>query len=191
MKRRTFPPGKTLLAAFTLLPAVIFFAGCQTTSRKTKEQQRQEWEGRFSQQVLDQEDKLFELKAGLEALKRQQVALESRVSNLETEFGSAGERQQVQIDELRSALQASREAADKKIAIILEEVARENELLLGKIRASQGTGQMQGYEHVVKTGETLSEISRQYGTTVKAIVEANELANPDSLRTGQKLFIPQ
>jgi LysM repeat protein len=45
-------------------------------------------------------------------------------------------------------------------------------------------------EHVVQTGETLWAISRLYGTTVEALVEANLLANPSFIRTGQLLVIP-
>jgi LysM repeat protein len=45
-------------------------------------------------------------------------------------------------------------------------------------------------EHVVQAGETLWAISRLYGTTVEALVEANLLANPSFIRTGQHLVIP-
>lgn len=45
-------------------------------------------------------------------------------------------------------------------------------------------------EHVVQAGETLWAISRLYGTTVEALVEANLLANPSFIRTGQRLVIP-
>lgn len=49
----------------------------------------------------------------------------------------------------------------------------------------------EGYEHVVQPGETLSAIATAYGTRSSAIIEANDLKNPDSLRAGQKLFIPE
>jgi len=45
-------------------------------------------------------------------------------------------------------------------------------------------------EHVVQAGETLWAISSLYGTTVDALVEANLLANPSFIRTGQLLVIP-
>lgn len=45
-------------------------------------------------------------------------------------------------------------------------------------------------EHIVQAGETLWAISRLYGTTVEALVEANLLANPSFVRTGQRLVIP-
>ena len=48
-----------------------------------------------------------------------------------------------------------------------------------------------GYEHTVDTGQTLSEIARAYGVTMQAIIRENDLQNPDSLRVGQKLFIPE
>jgi LysM repeat protein len=45
--------------------------------------------------------------------------------------------------------------------------------------------------HVVQPGETLSGIARTYGTTVDAIVEANDLGSADAIiREGQELLIP-
>jgi LysM repeat protein len=47
-----------------------------------------------------------------------------------------------------------------------------------------------GYEHVVKTGETLSAIAQAYKVTVSAIMKANAIKTSDKIRVGQKLFIP-
>jgi len=45
--------------------------------------------------------------------------------------------------------------------------------------------------HVVQAGETLSGIARLYGTTVDAIVEANDLGTAEAIITeGQELVIP-
>jgi N-acetylmuramoyl-L-alanine amidase len=44
--------------------------------------------------------------------------------------------------------------------------------------------------HVVRAGDTLFAIAREYGVTVQAIVEANDLSNPDRLDLGQELVIP-
>jgi len=59
----------------------------------------------------------------------------------------------------------------------------------GATKAS--TTGMTGYEHVVKEGDTLSTIATAYKVKTSAIIEANKLQSPDTLRTGQKLFIPQ
>lgn len=44
--------------------------------------------------------------------------------------------------------------------------------------------------HTVQAGETLYSIAIQYGVTVQAIMQANNLTNPDLIRTGQTLTIP-
>jgi LysM repeat protein len=45
--------------------------------------------------------------------------------------------------------------------------------------------------HVVQAGETLSGIARDYGTTVDAIVEANDLGSAEAIiNEGQGLLIP-
>jgi LysM repeat protein len=45
--------------------------------------------------------------------------------------------------------------------------------------------------HVVQEGDTLSGIARTYGTTVDAIVQANDLGDADAIiREGQVLIIP-
>ena len=47
-----------------------------------------------------------------------------------------------------------------------------------------------GWEHQVEAGQTLSAIAVAYGTTTQAILKANNMQNADSIRVGQKLFIP-
>jgi len=45
-------------------------------------------------------------------------------------------------------------------------------------------------EHVVKPGDMLSAIAEQYGTTVAALMKANNISNPNIIYVGQKLVIP-
>ncbi|HZK54259.1 MAG TPA: PQQ-binding-like beta-propeller repeat protein [Desulfosporosinus sp.] len=44
--------------------------------------------------------------------------------------------------------------------------------------------------HIVQSGDTLYVISKRYNVSIQAIVDANNLANPDVLVVGQKLNIP-
>lgn len=44
--------------------------------------------------------------------------------------------------------------------------------------------------YVVKNGDTLSKIAQEQETTVAALVEANDIANPDRIYVGQELVIP-
>ncbi|MGL4648251.1 MAG: LysM peptidoglycan-binding domain-containing protein [Caldilineaceae bacterium] len=45
-------------------------------------------------------------------------------------------------------------------------------------------------EHVVAPGESLSEIAQQYNQTVDAIMKMNLITDPNSVRSGQLLYIP-
>ncbi len=45
-------------------------------------------------------------------------------------------------------------------------------------------------KHVVQSGDTLLGIALQYDTTTQAIMEANNLSDPNFLRVGQELVIP-
>lgn len=45
-------------------------------------------------------------------------------------------------------------------------------------------------EHVVSAGETLAAIAARYGVTVQALAEANGIADPARIVTGQRLTVP-
>jgi len=45
--------------------------------------------------------------------------------------------------------------------------------------------------HIVAAGESLGTIAAQYGVTSAAIIDANRITNPDLLRVGDRLIIPQ
>ena len=45
--------------------------------------------------------------------------------------------------------------------------------------------------HIVKKGDTLSSIARQYGTTAAALASYNHLSNVNAIQIGQKIKIPQ
>jgi len=74
----------------------------------------------------------------------------------------------------------------------MNELIKRVEGLLKKSVASRPSKPSRGAgrEHVVESGHTLSAIASAYGTTVKAIKQANNLKS-DSIYVGQKLFIPE
>jgi LysM repeat protein len=47
-----------------------------------------------------------------------------------------------------------------------------------------------GGTYTVRSGDTLSSIAQERGTTVEAIVEANDIEDPDVIDIGQELTIP-
>ena len=56
------------------------------------------------------------------------------------------------------------------------------------VQAAAATGEQVVY--VVQSGDSLLGIASRYGTTIDAIVQANSLANPDFVFSGQRLIIP-
>ncbi len=44
--------------------------------------------------------------------------------------------------------------------------------------------------YTVESGDTLSGIASRFGTTVEALVEANDIENPDVLMVGEELVVP-
>jgi LysM repeat protein len=172
--------------------ALVLLAGCQTARQREAEAQRQAWEESFSRRVLNIENRIFDLENSLALLRREQNAIDNRLAKILSSSTTVGAAQRAEIEGLKKELEETRGANEKKMAIILEEIARENERILKSIREGRGTAAYaQGYEHVVRSGETVSTIARQYGVTVEAIVQANGLADPNSIRVGQILFVPQ
>ena len=55
---------------------------------------------------------------------------------------------------------------------------------------TRADGKETGREHIVEAGQTLSEIATAYKTQRDVLIKANNIKNPDSLRIGQKIFIP-
>lgn len=48
----------------------------------------------------------------------------------------------------------------------------------------------QFFIYTVVAGDTLSAIAKRFGVTVRQLIEANEIANPNLIRVGQQLVIP-
>ena len=130
--------------------------------------------------------------------------LQERVSGLETSF----QRVYEDVDRLRDAsdrekqelkdsiagvegrLKAAEAAFEAMRLEIVSDLGKRIEQVLSSRRSAQPRRET-GYEHVVQSGETLSAISLAYKVTVDAVMRANNLKDPNSLRAGQKLFIPE
>lgn len=59
-----------------------------------------------------------------------------------------------------------------------------------KETGSEAGAESETETHVVLAGETVYAIARKYGVDVDAIVEANDLADPNRVTVGQTLVIP-
>jgi len=57
--------------------------------------------------------------------------------------------------------------------------------------AARKTAPSRGGQHAVRSGETLTTIAARYGVSVQALMEKNQITDPNSIREGQKLAIPE
>ncbi len=199
--------GRVGAAALMMFLIGITLTGCGTGGLAVKKdiwdaqdgfEQRQ---AGLSEKVLKIDGRLTALEEERQVVSHQLEGLSQRLGGLESEFGRGLEavrdgQQQIGI-ELENRIRAvdTGRESDRvdligRMGIVLEEVTRENSLLREEIEAIKSSLNV-GVEHTVRPGDSIAKIASQYGTTVEAIVTANNLANPDRISVGQKLFIPQ
>lgn len=148
----------------------------------------------------------------IEALNRSFEVMDGRLNRLETQQAAgagahsaddlAGLRRDIQL--LRADRETLRKEITEDLAGRVEKIAARQQAehqaakspaaparTAGAASGSAASAPARsGYEHVVEKGQTLSEIARGYGKSLDAIMKANKISNPSSIRVGQKLFIP-
>lgn len=114
-------------------------------------------------------------------------------------MASAAQLQSVktEVDDLQRQIRAVDAARAKDKKAIYDDLTKKISKLLKSSSSSSSrsssrrrTGSQSGIEHVVKPGQTLSQIAAAYGVTTKVLVEENGLKNANAIFAGQKLFIP-
>lgn len=180
-----------------LLACAVAVTGCETYYGA----------GRMEEATREREDMLLLredvriLKGRIETLEMQQDSVRQDVEGVRRDSASSVEGQ---LDYFKRSL----EEMDRRIANL--EVARQkdkqeiidklSEKMAGLMSRQGGGGTTRstkpaasgyGYEHEVQGGETLSEIAKAYGVTVKTILDNNDVKDPNRLQVGQKLFIPE
>jgi LysM repeat protein len=141
------------------------------------------------------------------------TALEKEISDLRDKSSQPGATDTANADDLKKLAEQVQELAKKQQAdreLILKEIEK-----LGKVGAptsgrkstpivttntpaggsTSPGGKQSGYEYKVAAGDTLSIIAKAYRdqgirVTAEQIQKANPGLNPNSLKVGQKIFIP-
>ena len=186
---------KTDIGLICLLLAALG-GGCVTTEDPAERM-------RDRTDFLQLQDQLARTEGRLESLEMEYQRLLNEINSLRSNTGDAGMQQrtaQARMDALEQRLAALDAARERDRQAIVEqltgriaEVMRTGAPARGAAPrpAAGGAASNSGYEHAVQPGETLSAIAAAYKVSVKTIIDANNLKDPDHLRQGQKLFIPQ
>ncbi len=116
--------------------------------------------------------------------------LSSAIETLRREYRSADEAQKQQIiAEVTRQINALAKETQEAIDTVAEAVG-EQPLVSTPVHFSEDYPKS-GITYTVRSGDTLSKIARQHGSTIKHIQNANKIVNPArDLQVGQTIFIP-
>ena len=183
------------LSTITLSASILLsLSGCMTDDLANK-QDVYMIRSQVSEQIIHVEDRLNALEGQADAIERQQESIKNRISGLENTLNNKLFSYQKDITDLKTDLGETKAVmsadVEKKMNIVIEEVIRENQKIAEKINSLQKEKYDLGQYHTVERGEMLSKIAVKYGVSVEEIIEANEMVDPDKLKVGQKLFIPE
>lgn len=109
---------------------------------------------------------------------------------------------QARLDDLEARIRAVDAARERDKQEIVDKLSTKLTQIVSSSKSSgsssakkqgskKSSGAQSGYEHEVQAGDTLSAIAAAYGVTSKVILDSNDIKDPNRLRVGQKLFIPE
>ena len=173
------------IQACLILSAVALVTGC-TTPRTQQRQVQTHTNLENLQHTIEQ------LRERLEAGEQRQEHLAEALDSLRRELGQArGEYDDGlhalarRLDELDAARAEDRQQVINRISEQVAAMLKQNRAAVNARRTESGFG------HVVASGQTLSEIAKAYNVDVSVITKANGISDPNSIRVGQELFIPE
>jgi LysM repeat protein len=166
-------------------------SGCMTSDYAARDEMEK------SEDVLLVQEDVRRLAGRVEA-----VELELQRMDTQAHDARSGQdvRIQSQLDELDRRIKGVEAARQSDKQEIIDKLSSKIAEIVGKSSSSGAARRQQnvkrsssdtGYEHEVKPGESLSAIAAAYGVTAKIIMDNNSITDPNKLRVGQKLFIPQ
>lgn len=180
------------------LPAFLLLCGCVTEDNdifaRTRSSSRsvETASARQAMTTQNMEANIQRLSAQMDEIIRSQSQTEQRLGTLEA--GGGGKEEITALRKDMEILRTSNANLRKEIVDELSgKLARMQPASSGAATSKSAKVQSKnkaGYEHKVEKGQTLSEIAKGYGTTVDAILKANNLTVKSTLRVGQTLFIP-
>jgi len=165
-----------------LLPALAVLSGCETLQTP---QQRQQEAARQQLAARHAEERVYRVQGQVESMEAENARLMQELQQLR----QAVQSYNGQIAQLNSRMSSLESKQQQEMNALIKQV----EALLNKAVASRPSAPPSrgaGREHIVEAGHTLSTIAQAYGSSIKAIKQANNLKS-DTIYVGQKLFIPE
>ncbi len=184
--------GAALRLCVVLIVPAWLGSGCVAPYADTAAAEDQ---ARFRTELANLQENVERLQNRLEIVHEEQEQLlreQNRLSDtLQRQQASELARLRQATDDRFNALEQQREKERREmIEQVTQRIANHLEQATARTPPAQAPRTEYGRYHEVRAGETLSEIAAAYNVRVNLIVQANEIENPDRLRIGQQLFIP-
>ncbi len=198
---------KNTLTILPALAALVALAGCETmyggnASSQSRRNQREQQAIREQMERQQVQQDAAAAAAAAQSAELRLSQLEMRIERIEATLRGGSWASQSDVAALRretESLRAEMAGARGEHEQIRSEIVSNVQGLLREQQsraaaaaaaaAAQRPKQPSGYEHIVESGQTLSAIAQAYGVSVQKIKQANKLSG-DTIRVGQKLFIP-
>ena len=141
----------------------------------------------FNHSLIKSEEKIFSEKNKIEIIPRKESITEEKTEIKKIHIVKSG-------DTISSISKFY--SINKDLIIKLNSLKNENYIYVGQnliisepnIKSAQSSNLINDY-HIVKLGESLTEISNKYKLNAGYLIKINNINNPDSLRVGQKLLL--
>lgn len=131
--------------------------------------------------VKIQEQFQAQLKVVVEEIGQENQALTASIAAVRADLDAA--RQDAsKLRQGLAELQASMQQGSERLSIAVRQFQE---------AARRGSSAAPGRQHTVRGGETLSSIATRYGVSVQTLMEQNRISDPNSIREGQKLALPE
>ena len=175
---------KYRLVPFAL--ATVLASGCTTTQadRRASEMRQQAHVQNIKADLQRLQSRVDGMVTAQEDIYRQIEGMRRTVEGREGEL----DRRFNEISDGLAGTAAAREALKRDM---IDSVTRNMKAVIKSRPPPVAQYSQRGVEHTVESGQTLSAIASAYGVSTRILVQANNLKNPDALREGQKLFIPE
>ncbi len=169
---------------FVLGIVVFVGSGCETFSGRERRQK----EMRLHNDIVNLKASVARLEQRLDGIEAGREDVYTQISDSQSSRERAAAQHAAEIDALNSRIAAEKRAQELREKEMVANLSKTMSSIIEQNAAA--AGDVSGVEHPVQAGETLSEIAATYGVKTKAIIKAKRMKNPDDLKIGQLLLIP-
>lgn len=136
------------------------------------------------------EERLSALEKANTVLRDRVLKNEERIAELASSTQKAQKQLQTQFGQSMDSLLDTIVAENQKL---VQQINKRNAAVSAAASSSSRSsgGTVTGFYHTVERGQSLSKIAAMYDVGIETILTENEITDPNKIRVGMQIFIPQ